>query len=113
MVFTKFSETWLLSGNDPESWTLYRASANIGCPAPLTIKVINAPQEMYQQSNRTIAIWQGANGIYIFDGKAFTPIHSDIEDWFDQKKSYAINPDLHWNLVRFLRRSQPGVSLVV
>ena len=91
VAFTKANETWLLSGNDPESWTLYRASANIGCPAPLTIRVINAPQEQYTQSNRTVAIWQSSQGIFIFDGKAFTPIHGDIEDWFDSKRSYSIN----------------------
>ena len=90
-AFTKASETWVLAGNTPEEWRLYRVSANIGCPSPMTMCVMNAPYELYQQSNRTISIWQGSNGIYIFDGKGFTPIHGDIEDWFDARNSYAIN----------------------
>ena len=91
ITFFKNNETWVVAGNGPEDWATYQVSASIGCPAPKTIVVTNAPIEMYAQSNRTICIFQGSSGIYIFDGKGFLPIHTDIEDCFDQRYSHAIN----------------------
>lgn len=93
ITFFKNNETWVVAGNSPEDWATYQVSASIGCPSPKTIVVTNAPIEMYAQSNRTICIFQGSSGIYIFDGKGFLPIHTDIEDCFDQRYSHAINLD--------------------
>jgi len=93
VVFFKQNETWVIAGNSPEDWATYQVSASIGCPSPKTIVTTNAPSELYAQSNRTITIFQGSSGIYIFDGKGFIPIHSDIEDCFDQRYPTAINLD--------------------
>lgn len=91
IVFTKQSETHILVGNGPKDWAKYQVSPTIGCPAPKTMVVLSAPLEMYGGSNRTVAIWQGTEGIYMFDGKGFTPIHLDIQDFWDSRNSYAIN----------------------
>jgi len=91
VVFFKANETWVIAGNSPEDWATYQVSASIGCPSPKTIVTTNAPIELYAQSNRTITIFQGSAGIYIFDGKGFVPIHTDIEDCFDQRYSNSIN----------------------
>lgn len=37
-----------------------------------------------------MAIWQGANGIYMSDGRAPIPIHGDIKEYFDTTDSRCI-----------------------
>jgi len=44
-----------------------------------------------QRLNRTIAIWRGANGVYISDGRAPEPVHGDIEALFDRRYSGCVN----------------------
>lgn len=90
-VFCKLAQTWILTGDGPENWAMYQASDSVGCPAPLTMKVAHVGFELVPGQSRYVAIWQGANGIYLFDGKTIRPIHTDIEDWFDDKNSYVIN----------------------
>ncbi len=89
-IFCKANESWVLSGNGPEDWVKYRLSENVGCPAPLTMDVVDLPIEVAQGGNRSLAIWQGANGIYMSDGRAPVPIHGSIENYFDKSKSECI-----------------------
>jgi hypothetical protein len=78
-------------GNSPDKWEKYRVSSNIGCVAPKTVEVLNAPYELSPQSSRTLAVWQAHDGIYIFDGRGFTPIHGDISGVFDGTGSVVLN----------------------
>jgi hypothetical protein len=89
----KDTETWVVAGTDISVWedNTYLLSNTIGCPAPLTLKTINLAAEPGAGINRMLAIWQGANGIYMSDGRAPIPIHGDIKEFFDKTDSRCIN----------------------
>ena len=91
LAITKTSETYILVGDGPSDWVQYQVSPTVGCPAPQTMVSLPAPFEIYGGTSRTIAIWQGNEGIYMFDGKGFMPLHGDIEDYWDRRKTYSIN----------------------
>jgi len=52
--------------------------------------------------NRTVCVWQATDGIYVFDGRTFFPIHNDIEDVFDKRNSNGINRDKIGDSIGFL-----------
>lgn len=93
VIFCKLHETWILSGSGPEDWVQYKAANNIGCAAHLTMQRINLGFEPQAGQNRYVAIWQASEGIYIFDGKNFRPIHGDISNYFDHQDVNSINED--------------------
>jgi hypothetical protein len=66
----------------------YRVSDSIGCVAPQTLQSVHVAQG---KVNKIIAIWQGSNGIYLFDNTSLVPIHNDIRDIFDSRNSSGIN----------------------
>ena len=88
-VFTKSDETWILVGNGPEDWIQYKASDTIGCASPATMIVANVGFEAVPTQNRYVAIWQGLEGIYLFDGTVIREISSDISDRFDKRNTAA------------------------
>ena len=94
ILMFKDNETWIIAGQDINEWenNTFLVSSTIGCPAPLTLKTINLSSPTVQ--NRTVAIWQGANGIYMSDGKTPIPIHGDIKEFFDKRDSRCINASL-------------------
>ena len=91
MVFTKVNETHILVGDGPSNWAQYQVSPAIGCPAPQTLCVVPGESELYGGTTRAIAIWQGNEAVYMFDGKGFMALTNDIADWFEIRKSYSIN----------------------
>ncbi len=96
MVFCKRNETWILTGSSWEDWKQYRVSDKIGCVAPNTMKVLNFPSEQIANINRNVAVWQSADGIVMFDGRSFTPLHYDIRNVFtgkDATRDYGETPD--------------------
>lgn len=87
LVVFKKNETWVLIGNDPENWQQYKISSSIGCVAPETIKVIELPINENKGINRSsIILFQGADGIYMTDGRPPVLISEDI-DIFDKRES--------------------------
>jgi hypothetical protein len=92
ILMFKDNETWVMAGQDINEWenSIFLLSNTIGCPAPLTLKTINLHAEPGAGINRSLAIWQGANGIYMSDGRAPIPIHGDIKEYFDRTDSRAI-----------------------
>ncbi|MBM3212929.1 hypothetical protein FJZ33_11960 [Candidatus Poribacteria bacterium] len=90
-LFFKRHSMYGLSGFSPEDFKQYNISESVGCVAPLTLKSIILGIENGQ---RPIAIWQGANGIYIFDNTTPICISNDISDIFDKNSSTKINPDM-------------------
>lgn len=90
--FFKKDETWVLVGNNPEDWVKYKISNSIGCVAPGTIKNVDLGLES-NMPNRNVVIWQGANGVYMSDGRTPIPISTDIQDKFDKRESGSINSD--------------------
>jgi hypothetical protein len=93
MVICKNTETWIVTGSGPDNWSKYKASERIGCPAPLTMVQAHIDVDIIPGFNRYVAIWQATDGIYIFDGRTFFPIHKDIDDVFDKRESTSINRD--------------------
>ena len=90
-VFTKVNETWIIVGDNPEDWVQHKASDTIGCASPDTMMVVNASFEQEVQSiNRVVAIWQGLEGIYLFDGTSIIEISGDISDRFDKRSANSI-----------------------
>ncbi len=87
LVFKK-SEMWALIGNNPEEWKQYRVSSSIGCVAPETIRVIELPEDQTKGVNRSsVVVFQGANGIYMSDGRPPVLVSKDIGDLFDKRES--------------------------
>jgi hypothetical protein len=89
-LFFKKNETWALVGNGPENWVKYRVSDVVGCPTPETIKVIDIGPQSAQTLNRSLAVWQGSDGIYSSDGRTPIKISEDINDKFDQRATSPI-----------------------
>ena len=93
ILMFKDNQTWIVSGQDITVWenNTFMLSNSIGCPAPLTLKLINLTTEAGQGINRSLAIWQGSSGIYLSDGRSPIPIHNDIKEYFDKNDSRCIN----------------------
>lgn len=98
LMFKDF-ETWVTAGQDITQWenNTFLLSSSIGCPAPMTLKTINLRAEPGAGINRALAIWQGANGIYMSDGRAPIPVHGDIEAYFDPQDSRCIDKSMIGN----------------
>ena len=104
VLMFKDNETWVMAGQDIEQWenNTFLLSSSIGCPAPLTLKTINLHAEPGAGINRALAIWQGADGIYMSDGRAPIPISGDIKEYFDPEDSRYIDPTLIGDSVGFV-----------
>jgi hypothetical protein len=83
-VVCKRGETWVLSGDDPEKWTKFQVSNNIGCVAPRSMVPINlSPKESTQQVSYNAAVWVSARGVEVFAGGSIATVSDDIGDLFD------------------------------
>lgn len=104
ILMFKANETWMMAGQDIAQWAnnTFLLSSSIGCPAPLTLKTINLHAEPGAGVNRALAIWQGANGIYMSDGRAPIPIHGDIKEFFDPSDSRCIKASMIDDSVSFI-----------
>jgi len=91
LVFCKENETWLVSGGGPDSWVKFPAGLSIGCVAPLTMVTAHVTSAVTSGINTHVAIFQASDGIYMFDGRNFTRLSNDIENFFDQNSSDTIN----------------------
>jgi hypothetical protein len=94
MVFFKAHETWAVTGGSPLDWVKFPASKETGCVAPLTLTTANVTSQVVDGANRHVAFLQAADGIYVFDGRIFTRISDDIENFFDPIASDTMNQDL-------------------
>jgi len=87
LVFKK-NEIWALIGNYPSEWRQYRISTSVGCVAPETIQVMELPSSSGSDVNRSsVVIFQGANGIYMTDGRPPVLVSEDIGDLFDKRQN--------------------------
>lgn len=96
ILMFKDNETWAVAGQDINDWATntFILSTSIGCPAPLTLKTVNLSAEPGEGVNRNLAIWQGANGVYMSDGRAPIPIHLDIKEYFDRNDTRCIRASM-------------------
>jgi hypothetical protein len=106
ILIFKDTEYWVIAGQDIETWSnsIFPVSTSIGCPAPLTLKTITLSTEPSGgiNINRSLAIFQGANGIYMTDGRAPIPIHGDIKEYFDKSDSRCIKASMIGDSIGFM-----------
>ena len=91
----KANETWLLLGNSQQTWRKIQVSDTKGCVAPPTLQRFDV---VVEGSSVQVLIFQGSNGIHMFDGRNVIDIHDDIRDIFDDG---TINPDEIGNSTSF------------
>jgi hypothetical protein len=86
-LFFKQSKIFGLTGFSPQDYIQYTISENIGCVAPLTLAttVITIDNKI----SRPVAIFQGADGIYMFDNTSPIKISQDIRNFFDRNEANA------------------------
>jgi hypothetical protein len=104
ILMFKDTEMWIVAGQDIKAWesNIFPVSMSIGCPAPQTLKTINLVAEPGQGINRSLAIWQGTNGIYMSDGRSPIPIHGDIKEYFDKNDSRCIKASMVGSSIAFM-----------
>lgn len=90
LLLYKKGELWALIGSDPENMMGPLKIADVGLTAVDTLAVIPS-YEVGPGISRPIAVWQASDGIYMSDGFSVNPIHGDIADRFDDRKSTCIN----------------------
>jgi len=89
VVFFTKNSTWNLLGTSPSDWKLHQVENTIGCVAPETLK--SATVNVKNSGSVNIAIWQGAHGIYSFDGTNLITLSDDIRDIFDSLNPLLLN----------------------
>ncbi len=94
-LIIQFNQTqmWKISGVYPD-WIKHCVSETIGLAAPQTLKVINLPADLPAGLGRNVIIWQGAEAIYISDGRPPIPISDDIACYFDKNRSECIRASM-------------------
>jgi len=90
VVFCKKNETWALTGNSPDDWVQHQVSGAVGCVAGKTMVSAYADVEGTGVLSN-IALWQGAHGIYLFDGASLMRVSDDIQNLFDTRDVKAIS----------------------
>ncbi|KKM81778.1 hypothetical protein LCGC14_1326410, partial [marine sediment metagenome] len=91
ILVLKESSGHIIEGDNPENWKVINLDDNIGCNAPYTLSVSTLGLEVAPLQRKSIAIWQGSSGIYMFDNSAIHTVSDDISNFFDQRNSDAIN----------------------
>lgn len=86
-VVCKARETWMVVPTS-DGYSLLPVSHEIGCVAPLTMKTASFPAE---GGRVNVCIWQGSDGVYMFDGKTPIRISGDIQNFFDPNESDKLN----------------------
>jgi hypothetical protein len=84
-------KTAVMAGTIP-STDIHVISDSIGLVASKTLITVSLPVGVAQGLNRNIAIWQGAEGLYVSDGRSPIPIHDDITRFFDSNDALCIDP---------------------
>lgn len=93
IVFKK-NETWSLSWQESTSgilWNRYKISPTVGCPSPMTLKVASVAFDKNVNQTKVLAVWRGAQGIYVTNGQAPLCVSDDINDVFDQSSDTHVN----------------------
>jgi len=89
LIFKK-TATFLLTGTGPD-WKRHELSRYDGLAAPDTLVVANLPISI-PGFGTTVAIGQGATGIFISDGRPPRIVSKDIEQYFDPRHDDYILP---------------------
>lgn len=98
-----------------DSWLKYLISPTIGCPAPLTLNTLIVPSEEPQQAttNRCFAIWMGADGVFVSEGKHPLRVSHDIRNLFNQNSPVHINQSFIKSFQAYVDRNLMEYHLLV
>jgi hypothetical protein len=91
-IVTKSTETFLLDGHSPETFTVSQISENIGCAAPRTMCTAEVAFEITKDAIRNIAMWISYVGPILFDAAVLVPL-SGINLYFDRELDTCVNFD--------------------
>lgn len=105
---TKASQTYILEGSGPDTFTLFLVSDSVGCPAPLSMCRAEIPSSAEGQTLRNVLLWCSHKGPVIFDGSVLLPMRfpvagqdqaiSSVDAYFTPTDSRYVNTSL-WNRV--------------
>jgi hypothetical protein len=86
-VFCKQNETWLLDGYGVSEYRPLQISRAIGCPAPMTMVVVDIGYMIAPDLLRQVVIWMSASGPVMFDGSSIIPIGQDVSEYWNPQSS--------------------------
>lgn len=86
-LFFKNTETYLLAGDMPSTFTYDQISYLIGCPAPLTVTQAEIATESGVQN---VILWISDRGPMVYQNHSLTPIRG-IEPYFDPSDTLCVN----------------------
>ena len=78
----KENKTYVLTGDGPDDFKIFPVSANIGCPAPNTLRAAEVGFDIANDVQRHVALWVSYAGPVIFDGAVIYQIPG-LEIYFD------------------------------
>lgn len=90
-LFFKPHEVWAITGSSIEYYKQDQVLRHDGCTAAATV---NSTTMEFEGTSKPIVMWQGAEGIYMFDGSSVSSIHDDIANLFDKKSSDKLNTSM-------------------
>jgi len=89
-LFFKDTETYMLTGYNPETFKIHRISNSIGCPAPLTITSAEVSLKVEDAPAQNIALWLSDKGPKMYINNTIRSIKG-VENYFQQSETEAIN----------------------
>lgn len=96
LVVGKADSMWIVDGTNPGNYAVYEISRMYGLAAPATLTSCDLGFSNVSGTGaaRNVIIWQSSQSIVMWEGSIVFPIDFDIQDVFDQTKSYAIEPTM-------------------
>ncbi|MBI5843731.1 MAG: hypothetical protein HZB23_03575 [Deltaproteobacteria bacterium] len=88
----KKTETFILTGSNPDDFAVRLVSGSIGCVSAKALCAAEMGFEVNQGLGRNVAFWLSASGPVVFDGAVLTPL-GGLERFFDEDSSDFVNPD--------------------
>jgi hypothetical protein len=86
----KRNEVYVMTGTDPETFTIYSVANTLGCVAPQTLATAEIGMDLGNGLTRSVAIWLSHSGPVMFDGALLTPIPG-INSYFDPNDALYVN----------------------
>jgi hypothetical protein len=113
-VLCKKGETWILQGDDPNTWKQFQISDKIGCVAPQSMVAVNVPQkEVSAGTSTNSAIWVSSRGVEMFNGASITLVSGDIDDLFDSSRSTYLTAAVISTITAFYDAKRSEYHMVV
>jgi hypothetical protein len=89
-LFFKNSETYLLNGDTPDDFQIFKVSDSIGCPSPYSIDSAEVAFDAGDSIKQNVAVWCSSKGPVLFYGNTIIPIWEDIKCYFDPSNDLCV-----------------------